>query len=132
MPGSTGLSDVDHLFGGDIGTTPTGDINLVSGAARALERIIRRLLTPPTTLASSAYPWHPTYGVGLGQKIGNPTDARSIQAIVLSQVLAEPSVARQPLPQVSVTMLATGVTTIDIAYTDTSGTPQGFSFNLGD
>jgi hypothetical protein len=125
------LSDIDHLFGTDPGETPTGDLNLVSGAARTLQRVIRRLMTAPTTSRGSAYPWHPGYGVGLPQTIGNAVDARSIQALVMSQILAEPSVARVPLPSVSVTMLATGVTTIDIAYADTSGTPQQFSFNVG-
>jgi hypothetical protein len=123
--------DIDHLWGNDIGVTPSGDINLVSGSYRTIERVIRRLMTTPTTQQGSAYPWQPTYGVGLGARVGGVLDIRGLQADVMSQILMEPSVSRTPLPVITVNQItATGVTTIGIVYTDNSGTQQNFSFNL--
>ena len=124
------LCDIDHVFGQDIGETATGDIAVVSKADRTIQRIIRRLLTPQTDQTSSAYPWEPTYGAGLSAKIGEAIDIRAIQGIVLSQMLAEPSVARTPAPKVTVTPLDVTGATIDVSYTDQSGTPQNFGFDL--
>lgn len=125
------LCDLSHLFGQDIVQAPNGDIAVVSGALRTQQRIIRRLCTAQTTLQQCAYPWRPTYGAGLGQKVGSNFDARGITAIVMSQILLEPSVARLPMPSVKARQNAgSGVITIDINYTDTSGVQQSFGFSL--
>lgn len=124
------LCDIDHIFGQDIAVTPTGDIAVVSKADRTIQRVIRRLLTPSTTPLVSAYPWEPTYGAGLAAKIGETLDVRAIRGIVLSQMLMEPSVKKIPAPTVTVTPLNVNGATIDVNYTDQSGTPQNFGFDL--
>lgn len=122
------LADIDHFYGEDIGVTPSGDIAIVTKDQRTTQRIIRRLLTPPTGKTSS-YPWLPTFGVGLGEKIGEALDPRAIEAKVRSQMLAEPSVAKSPAPKISVTPIPPGAT-IDVTYSDTSGQPKTFGFDL--
>lgn len=124
------LCDIDHMFGEDVGITATGDIAVVAKADRTIQRVIRRLLTPQTTPKSSAYPWQPEYGAGLAAKIGETLEPRAIRAIVLSQMLLEPSVAKIPAPAVIVTPIETTGATIDVTYTDQSGTPQSFGFDL--
>jgi hypothetical protein len=124
-------SDVAHLYGGDIGVTPTGDIAMVSGSDRTTQRVIRKLITAATTLTQSDYPWQPLYGAGLGQKVGLAgTDPRTIQALVKSQLLQEQSVVSVPTPTVTVTQVADGIFEIDCSYTDQSGLVQSFSFDL--
>jgi hypothetical protein len=119
------LCDLSHLYGEDLGTTPSGDIAVVSNHDRTVQRVIRRLLT-------AGYVWEKGYGAGLPKLIGEEEiDPGQVQAIVLSQLLIEPTVARNPLPTVTVTEAqGTGVTTITIVYTDLSGTPQSFAFDL--
>jgi hypothetical protein len=124
------LCDIDHTFGQDIGVTPTGDIALASKSDRTIQRVIRRLLTPQTDGNSSAYPWEPDYGAGLAAKIGDTLDIRAIRAIVLSQLLAEASVAKIPAPTVTVTAIDANSAMIDVTYFDQSGTPQNFGFDL--
>lgn len=123
-------SDISHLFGSDVGVTPTGDIALVTGSTRTRQRIIRRLCTPSTTIGNSAYPWEPPYGCGLPAKIGDTLDDRAVQSDVLGQVLQEASVAPLPTPQVTATPIPGGGATIDILYSDQSGTPDGLNFDL--
>jgi hypothetical protein len=124
------LSDIAHLFGGDVGVTPSGDLAVVSGSARTTQRVIRRLLSTPTVIGNSAYPWEPPYGAGLAALIGGNPTAQQIQANVSAQMRQEASVAPLPAPVTTVTPIAGGGDTIDIVYTDLSGTPQNFSFNL--
>jgi hypothetical protein len=126
------LCDIDHLFGEDIGITPTGDIAVVSNHDRTVQRVIRRILTAQTSVAGSAYPFQPEYGAGLPQKIGQENiDIGNVKANVLSQLLLESTVARIPLPTVSVSSAQAGSNiTINVTYTDTSGTPQSFGFDL--
>lgn len=124
------LLDLAHSYGNDLGTTPSGDIATVSKQQRTIQRIIRRLLTPPTDTDSSDYPWEPTYGVGLGARLGQDLDIKGIQADVRSQMLLEPTVSKNPAPVITVETIATGGANITIAYNDVSGQPQNFSFNL--
>lgn len=123
------LADLDHAFGEDLGVTPTGDIAVVVKFNRTIQRIIRRLMTVPTSAAGSPYPWEPNYGVGLGAAIGKALNVRAIAAAVRSQMLLESTVAKNPAPQIDVEEITNGAT-ITIQYTDTSGQPQTFSFDL--
>lgn len=123
------LADLAHSFGNDLGTTPSGDIGIVTKQQRTIQRIIRRLLTNPTDSDSSDYPWEIDYGVGLGSRLGGDLDIRGINADVRSQMLLEPTVSKNPAPVVTVTPIPTGAT-ITIAYNDISGVPKSFSFNL--
>lgn len=127
----TDLYDIDHTYGEDIGVTATGDIALVSKSDRTIQRIIRRLLTVPTSpINGSSYSWRPNFGVGLGSRIGEALDIRGITASVRSQMLREPTVQKVPAPKITVTPLGQIGATIDIVYIDNSGFPQSFSFDL--
>jgi hypothetical protein len=127
------VSDIGHIWGGDIGVTSTGDIAVVSGADRTTQRVLRRLMTAATTAIQSDYPWLPTYGIGMGERVGRVgVDTRELQAIVLGQLSQEQSVATSPAPTVSVTETrnGSGEYEVDCAYTDQSGLVQSFSFDL--
>lgn len=126
------LYDVSHLWGEDIDETPSGDLALTTRSDRTVRRLVRRLMTVATTTASSDYPWQPRYGAGLGARIGQALDVRGLQAVVMSQVLLEPSVARTPLPQVDVSPIGTTGAIINVTYTDSAGASQNFSFNVSE
>lgn len=90
----------------------TGGLTLVEGNDFARQRLERRLFTPV-----AGYVWHKEYGAGLPQKIGDPWTVGEIQAIVLSQVGLEASVAFNPPAQVGVNEVIPGMVNIDVAYT---------------
>lgn len=107
------MSDVAHYFGGDLILGPTGDLLTLDAPDLTRQRILRRLLTAP-----GAYIWQPGYGAGIGAMIGQPTDARRIQAVMGGQVLQEEAVARSPIPTVAVTADQLGTVTATISYGD--------------
>lgn len=123
-------SDLDHIYGQDLNLAQTGDVNAVTSNTRTIQRLVRRLLTAPTTLISSDYAQQPTYGAGLRQRVGAVLNVAEIQAICLSQIRMEPAVAQTPAPTVSVIQINPTVAQIDIAYTDINGSRQSFNFNL--
>lgn len=100
---------------GDFALAPNGDLALVDGSDETRERIIRRLFTSVRGLV-----WHSEYGAGLPDRIGNPAKERVIQAIVRSQIQLEATVAKIPVPTISVTASAAnaGLFVITINYTD--------------
>ena len=106
------LNDLSHWYGGDIGTSPTGDLAPVSAVVRSQQRVLRRLFTPP-----DAYLSHPDYGAGLGSFVGSLADIAAITAVITKQALLEPSVASTPAPQVTVTMLQPGILQVALQYT---------------
>lgn len=105
------LNDVNHWVGGDIGTSPTGDLGLVNGDTRTQQRIVRRLVTNP-----GDYIFHTDYGAGLPQKIGQTLDIGALRGLIRSQVLKEEGVAQTPEPQVDVASITNGVS-VHIRYT---------------
>ncbi|CAJ0705805.1 phage tail protein [Ralstonia holmesii] len=105
------LNDVNHWVGGDISTSPTGDIGMVNGDTRTQERIVRRLVTNP-----GDYIFHPDYGAGLPQKIGQALDVGALRGLIRSQVKMEEGVAQTPEPQVDVAAITNGVS-VHIRYT---------------
>jgi hypothetical protein len=130
------MNDLAQFFGNDLSISPTGDLAPVSGITRGQQRILRRLLTNPATVAQDGtttqadYIWHPEYGAGLPQWIGRTVDIQKITAIIRGQILLEDSVAKKPAPMITVTPIANGLTCY-IKYTDAqSNTPQSLSFNV--
>lgn len=123
------LADISHVYGQDLAVSPSGDLALVTKSDRTIQRIIRRLLTQPTDSNGSAYPWQPEYGVGLGAKIGEALDTRAIAAAVRSQMLMEPTVQKVPSPTIKVVEIQNGAS-ITVTYTDLSGLPKSFNFDL--
>lgn len=119
------MYDIWHYIGGDISTSPTGDLRPSSATERGKQRILRRLMTNP-----GDYVFHPEYGAGLGQKVGQSVRPNEWKALILGQMLLEDVVAANPAPTVNLTIIDMGVT-VDIKYTDaTTGTPATLSFDV--
>jgi hypothetical protein len=107
------MADLSHVFGSDLTLGPTGDLAVVSGPQEGLQRVLRRLLTNP-----GGYIWNLTYGAGLPAKVGQPVDANAIQAIIQTQMLLEPAVAKNPLPIVTVSTDNLGTVYAAVTYAD--------------
>ena len=108
------MADIAHDFGGDIVFAPNGDVALAAGPVLTRQRVLRRLLTNP-----GDYIWDVNYGAGLGAMVGQPAYTDRIAAIVRAQMFQEASVARNPLPVVSVAASAgTGMVRMSVAYVD--------------
>jgi phage baseplate assembly protein W len=122
------MPDLSHEFGADLGVGAGGDLALAEGPALGRQRVLRRLLTNP-----GDYIWHPEYGAGLGRFVGQPAAAARIRAVVRSQILREPAVARSPEPSVEVTDTGDGRVFVSIRYADAeSGAAQAIGFPLGE
>jgi hypothetical protein len=114
------MADIAHQFGGDIMLAPNGDVALASATVLTQQRVLRRLLTNP-----GDYIWDVNYGAGLGNMVGQTVDAGRITAIIRAQMFQEATVARNPLPTVSVSAGTNGLVQAAIAYVDmTDGTAQ--------
>jgi hypothetical protein len=108
----------------DFLVSPQGGLTLVDGDDEARQRLMRRLCT-----AVKGYIWHPEYGAGLPQKIGDPWQPTEIEAICRDQVNQEASVATIPPPIVNVSEVIPGMVSIDIAYTSAQ-TGLAVQFNV--
>lgn len=117
---------------------PDGDLLICSGATKTgaimpgcatdegEQRVLRRLLTGP-----GQYIWHPEYGAGLPGFVGSPAQLDAIQAIIISQILLEDVVSKDPLPQVVATKILNGIN-VNISYIDNNVGKQvtvGFDLN---
>lgn len=123
------INELNHFWGGDLATGPTGDVAVVSGTLRGQQRVLRRLLTNP-----GDYIFHPTYGAGLPGFVGQPIDPAKIVAVIRSQLMLEASVSKLPAPVISVKQLASDPTgiTVSIKYNDSAtNQPVVLSFNVG-
>jgi phage baseplate assembly protein W len=108
------MSDLNHVFGGDLSVAANGDLAVLSGSALGQQRVLRRLLTN-----AGDYIWQLTYGAGLPAMIGTPVQADAISGKVRSQIFLEPAVERSPVP--SVTVETSGnIVSLSITYTDAS------------
>ena len=117
--------DLAHWFGQDLNAAASGDLLTVDGIANGQQRILRRLLTNP-----GDYIWEPTYGAGLARKIGQPFDRHGLIALIRSQIVLEPAVARNPAPSIAISQAANGFY-VQIQYTDSdSGTVVPLSFTV--
>ena len=121
------MPDIYEYVGSDIGTSPTGDLQPVSGSLQGQQRILRRLMTNP-----GSYIFQPGYGAGLASYIGKTTTEPQLQGIVQRQMLLEPSVAQDPAPVVGVSFTTDGTFTVNITYTDAqTGTRLTLEFDVG-
>ncbi|MBV8049006.1 MAG: hypothetical protein JO171_17790 [Paludibacterium sp.] len=119
------MSDLYHYMGGDLTTSPTGDLALASGVERGKQRLLRRLLTNP-----GDYLFEPDYGAGLGSEVGAVSNPAQVAARIRGQLALEACVAADPPP--AVTLRADNDTlSVDIQYTDApSGEPTTLSFDV--
>lgn len=126
----TTLADLDHYIGADLASSGSGDLQAATGTLRGQERVLRRLLTNP-----GDYIFHPEYGAGLAQFVGQPADFTKIAALIKGQMLLEDAVARTPAPVIKVQPIASadgGGFSVAIRYADApSGQPVTLSFNVG-
>lgn len=119
------MYDLYHFIGGDLSASPTGDLRPVDSSTRGTQRILRRLMTNP-----SEYIFHPEYGAGLGQKVGQSVNKNEWEALIRGQMLLEDCVAQSPIPKITLTIITEGVS-VFIQYTDAvSGTPETLSFDV--
>jgi Uri superfamily endonuclease len=119
--------DINHTWSGDIALNNYNDISTVSGIDETNQRVLRRLLTNP-----KEYIWHPDYGAGLGMYIGVALDKeveQEIKQVITSQMYKENNVAKNPPPDISLTITETLLNCI-IIYYDITGTQLTLSFSL--
>ena len=117
------MPDVAHQYGNDLVVSANGDLLTADSVNLSQQFVLRRLLTN-----AGDYIWQPTYGAGLPQKIGDPFDVSTINAIVTGQMYLEASVVRDPPPTIEVDSFPNGMF-VDIAYTEAdSGLPATLSF----
>ena len=109
------MADLYLEWHDDFQTDATGDLLVIDGDVEVRQRLERRLFT-----AVQGYVWHPDYGAGLPQRIGDPYTQEQIQAIVMSQLALEASVAPNPPAQISITQAANNpaLVAIEITYWD--------------
>lgn len=119
------MADVFLEWQGDFLPDGSGDLTVIDGDAEVRQRLERRLFT-----AVKGYVWHPDYGAGLPQKIGDPFSLSTIKSIVMSQIALEASVAPNPPPVVVITQGPNDLSTFTIAiqyYDAAQGTSVSFS-----
>jgi hypothetical protein len=126
------MADLFQWYGNDLEVDVNGDLLSVSGATWTQQRIVRRLLTSP-----GAYLFHPEYGAGLGRFIGDNLSAdlfQEIKNIIITQILLEAAVAKNPRPTVTLsilTVLENTVLNVAIEYFDLEQQQTVFlSFNV--
>jgi hypothetical protein len=120
------MPDINLDWKGDFSFTPTGDLATVDGDDVTRQRIIRRLFT-----ATRGYVWHQDYGAGIPERIGKVAKARVIQAIVQAQIALEDTVAKIPVPTITVfaNPQLPGEFIITIVYYNNSHQQQTLTFD---
>lgn len=106
------MADLYHYFEQDLQSSATGDLRSVDGIERGQQRVIRRLMTP-----AGSYIWHPEYGAGLPQRIGDLLDVDAVTALIRSQIFMEAAVRKDPDPIITVKPILGGVF-VRIIYVD--------------
>ena len=119
------MNELAHLVGGDLALSSVGDVALSNGLTRSQERILRRLMTNP-----GEYLFHPEYGAGLPQFIGQPLTVAKVRGVIRTQLLLEESVAHNPEPRIDVVAIPEGIS-VSIRYTDANtDAPAALAFNV--
>jgi phage baseplate assembly protein W len=121
------MPDLSHLYGNDLSVGPSGDLATVDATQLGQQRVLRRLLTNV-----GDYLWNASYGAGLAQFVGQPTNAARIRSVIRGQIFQESAVARSPEPVIDVAADPTGTVTVQIQYADSgTGSTQVLSFTVG-
>lgn len=119
------MPDLNLPLGGRLSVSPTGDLALVDGPARGVQRVLRRLIT-----VAGTYIQQLPYGAGLPRRVGDLLDVDELGGLIRSQVFLEEAVARMPEPAISVAPILNGVH-VRIVYTDApTGRQQTLSFEV--
>jgi hypothetical protein len=137
----TGAVELKKPYDGDLELTPNGDLALLQdtfeNAPATEQRVEHAAFTSPTPLNADGVAigrpddlFHPDYGAGLPQFLGEPfTPAlvARIQAQMLMALARDPNVAQSPSPSVSVIELASGEIEVLTTCTDLLGQTRVFS-----
>ncbi len=107
------MPDIKMTWSGDLSISPTGDLATSVGPALGTERVLRRLMTNPRD-----YIWNPDYGAGLGQFVGRPVNAASIESLIRLQMQIEVAVGQVPEPIVEVRPDPGGELYVQVRYAD--------------
>lgn len=119
------MAEISHQWGNDLALSPSGDLAVVDGLQRGLQRVIRRLMTAPAELVM-----HQTYGAGVPQRIGQTLDVDLINSVIRAEIFKEDAVAKTPAPVIDVTAFLNGVI-VSIKYADAvTGAQQSLSFDV--
>lgn len=118
------MSDLFHVFSGDLSASATGDLLTSDALAEANQRVLRRLLTNP-----GDYLWHPEYGAGLPARIGTVLDTDEITGLIRTQMLLEEGVAQDPEPQITLTPIPNGAK-VSIRFALTTGQESLLNFTV--
>lgn len=119
------MPDLDLPLGGDLSLSETGDLKLVDGTPRGVQRVLRRLIT-----AAGNYLQNLGYGLGLPRRVGDLIDTDEIEGLIRSQIFLEAAVAQEPDPLITVRTILNGVH-VRIVYADAAtGRQQTLSFEV--
>ncbi|MBX9934563.1 MAG: hypothetical protein K2Y56_24110 [Methylobacterium sp.] len=119
------MPDLNLPMGGRLSVSLTGDLALVDGPPRGVQRVLRRLITVAET-----YIQHLDYGAGLPRRVGDLLDVDALGGLIRSQIFLEEAVARDPDPRITVTPILNGVH-VRIVYADAAtGRQQTLSFEV--
>lgn len=136
MPvGSVEIALSNSGWNGDFLLTPTGDLQLVTDQPSApnatMQRLIRLILTNPRLLDPSGNPiaipndrFNPTYGAGVRALVGQAITSAmvsGIQSRIIAALLADPDVATNPPPNVSVTQSSLYAVSVSVICYAVSG-----------
>jgi phage baseplate assembly protein W len=128
IPGTPGT--VYSEWGQDLVLTPSGQLQTATGWDQIRQRIERRLLTDPSgilpdgTPLSAEYIFHPDYGEGLQNYVGqdvNESWVNNVRKCVLAATRVDSGVEPDTLPQVSFQQTATHTVLLLIIVTLISG-----------
>jgi len=121
--------DISQNFGDDFSFSARNDLLTVADVDKSKQRILRRLLTNP-----GDYIWHPQYGAGLQQFIGQSLSSDrfdEIRSLITSQMFLEESVAKAPAPVILLQTIQGGLF-VQINYTHASTQNQVMlTFDVG-
>ena len=106
------MKDLAHWIGADLTVSASGDLAVSEGSEAGVQRVLRRLLT-----CVRGDVWHPEYGAGLPQRVGDVVSVAQLTGLVRQQMGLEQSVARTPAPVIEVRPITDGVW-VRIQYTD--------------
>ena len=116
--------DLSLPYGGDLSLTASNDIALISaGQGLVQERLFRVINTSP-----GDYEYHPTYGVGAPEYVGNDVaeNSKFLAAVTDYQLMGDPNVKDVTVKEQADPV--TGEVFILVKYTDVfTGQPQQFN-----
>lgn len=119
------LNDLNLWVGDDLSASPTGDLATAAEDLRTNQRIVRRLVTP-----KGSYIFHPDYGAGLPQMIGDTVDIPAITGEIRSQIRMEEGVSQTPEPSIDVKPIQDGVSAGIVYTSSVTRRPVSLQFNV--